>query len=420
MGRRTVTVAKGQMGSDLSILPRTLKPVETLDSESIKPPGPQIEQSLQPQETRKNTKNIAPKPAKEVNGPLPIIKPYVPPRPDHYYSPYASSTSPAAQSTNVTLAAISEKVNKILAPVHALGLKQINNLSPSKNLSLSHIPSNMPPHVPLHIPPQTATPSQPQAAGTVVEQEIITTVPLPRPEVIPPAITPNATRTGGRRGRGPRRRGSPIATGVIKVEPSASDSLVTLPSSRSRGIGRGSRSRGSRGGRASARGSAKGSARSGKRKRVEGGEEGNETDSSEEVTSLPTQSRSGRKIFQAANGTPIIKIDDVDSPQFPSAAKTGTTRGSGKKRASTSRTPGGASAVCKNCGRGHSPISNAIVFCDGCNKPWHMFCHDPPIKPEIVRIKEKEWFCSDCTVLKEERAKLSNKVAGGSMTLFEV
>jgi hypothetical protein len=79
-----------------------------------------------------------------------------------------------------------------------------------------------------------------------------------------------------------------------------------------------------------------------------------------------------------------------------------------------------ASDVCKNCGRGHSPLSNAIVFCDGCNTPWHQYCHDPPIKPEYLLIPDKEWFCSDCLILREDRVKLEGKVAGEGMSLAEV
>lgn len=52
--------------------------------------------------------------------------------------------------------------------------------------------------------------------------------------------------------------------------------------------------------------------------------------------------------------------------------------------------------MCRNCGRGHSPASNAIVFCDGCNGAWHQFCHDPLIGAEVVREVEREWVCSGC------------------------
>ena len=52
--------------------------------------------------------------------------------------------------------------------------------------------------------------------------------------------------------------------------------------------------------------------------------------------------------------------------------------------------------VCRVCQRGHSPSRNLIVFCDGCNTPYHQYCHDPPIEDDVVKVEEKEWFCSDC------------------------
>ena len=230
-------------------------------------------------------------------------------------------------------------------------------------------------------------------------------------------------RTGGRRGRGPRRRGSPIAVGTIKLEANAA-TLSGTPQSgkvggRSRG-GRGGRPRGSKGSRG-----ARGSMRNGKRKRSgdedEDGDGNEDTDSSENFTPLPTQSRSGRKIFQANSNPPIIKIDDdfvVDAS--PSSKTQRSLSGSGKKSKGNYRRPPGANALCKNCGRGHSPLRNVIVFCDGCNTPWHQYCHDPPIKGEVVQIEETEWFCADCAILREEKQWLNGTVAGDGMSLTEV
>ncbi len=39
---------------------------------------------------------------------------------------------------------------------------------------------------------------------------------------------------------------------------------------------------------------------------------------------------------------------------------------------------------------------NMIVFCDGCNTPYHQYCHDPPIEDEVVKVEEKEWLCVEC------------------------
>jgi hypothetical protein len=52
--------------------------------------------------------------------------------------------------------------------------------------------------------------------------------------------------------------------------------------------------------------------------------------------------------------------------------------------------------VCKKCLRGTSPASNMIVFCDGCNTPYHRYCHHPPIDQKVIDDLDKEWFCKGC------------------------
>lgn len=52
--------------------------------------------------------------------------------------------------------------------------------------------------------------------------------------------------------------------------------------------------------------------------------------------------------------------------------------------------------VCKICMRGHSPDFNLIVFCDGCNDPYHQLCHNPPIGRMFIEIPDAQWFCSEC------------------------
>ncbi|KAL9110806.1 MAG: hypothetical protein Q9187_008003, partial [Circinaria calcarea] len=235
----------------------------------------------------------------------------------------------------------------------------------------------------------------------------------------PTAMSRGASKTGGRRGRGGRRGGSPIARGTIRVHTIAdAGEEGTPPSGRARGPRRGNRGGRPRGSRA-----ARGSMRGGKRKRAseddEEGDEKDDTDASETFTPLPTQSRSGRKIFQAATNIPIIKIDDQSPAPSPSlAVPVSTVAIRGKRRGRYRRLPG-AAAVCKNCGRGHSPASNMIVFCDGCNKPWHQYCHDPPIRGDMAQIEEKEWFCADCTVLREEKEQLEGNISGEGMSLVE-
>lgn len=55
-----------------------------------------------------------------------------------------------------------------------------------------------------------------------------------------------------------------------------------------------------------------------------------------------------------------------------------------------------ATIVCVACGRGHSPNSNMIVFCDGCDTTWHQKCHDPPISDHVVEDQAAEWHCDRC------------------------
>ncbi|CAD6501035.1 BgTH12-06735 [Blumeria graminis f. sp. triticale] len=54
-------------------------------------------------------------------------------------------------------------------------------------------------------------------------------------------------------------------------------------------------------------------------------------------------------------------------------------------------------ALCKRCGRGHGPINNLIVFCDGCNLPWHQKCHEPIISETAVQDEGTAWFCAGCS-----------------------
>ena len=70
-----------------------------------------------------------------------------------------------------------------------------------------------------------------------------------------------------------------------------------------------------------------------------------------------------------------------------------------KKRAATSKkNPKNVeNALCKRCGRGHSPNNNQIVFCSSCTLGWHQMCHDPAISDEFVKDESLPWFCADCT-----------------------
>ena len=324
-----------------------------------------------------------------------------------YLSPYATSNvesvSPLAASSpqpdlpsDMSNPAFAEKVNEIIARAKANGGREVVRGSLEWEAAREAVLADM------QLPANPDAFSFTNSSGDLLHMD---------------------ARTGGRRGRGPRRRGSPVALSSIKLETTA-EGVLEMPQS-DRGGGRGRRGRvgkprSNRGAR-SARGGMKG----GKRKRSGGEDEeghGNgDTDSSETFTPLPTQSRSGRKIFQANSSTPIIKIDDnsVMDASPSSRPQTGLSESSKKKKSSYRRPPG-ANALCKNCGRGHSPSSNVIVFCDGCNTPWHQYCHDPPIKGAIVQIEEKEWFCADCMVSREEKHRIDGTAAGDGMSFTEV
>ncbi|KAL8949578.1 MAG: hypothetical protein Q9222_004326 [Ikaeria aurantiellina] len=226
-------------------------------------------------------------------------------------------------------------------------------------------------------------------------------------------------KSGARRARASR-------TPRIKIEtPDTAPALADTPvGSRGSGRGRARGTRANRGGRP--RGSRAGatSSRGNKRRKLDE-EEKDDSDVSEIITPLPTQSRSGRKITHANNFSPVvIDLEEQPTPSVPAiAVKPNVSvvddRMAGKQRRKKSVSRPGEASVCKNCGRGHSPASNMIVFCDGCNGPWHQFCHDPPISPEVIRIEEQEWYCANCQVLREEKAVVDGKVGAETLSIVE-
>jgi hypothetical protein len=95
------------------------------------------------------------------------------------------------------------------------------------------------------------------------------------------------------------------------------------------------------------------------------------------IMELPKITQSGRQIVKPAPFVPAVS-------QTPA-----------RKRGPTKRTQ--EQALCKRCGRGHSPQSNMIVFCDDCNLGWHQMCHDPTVSDETVKDETAPWFCADCS-----------------------
>lgn len=83
----------------------------------------------------------------------------------------------------------------------------------------------------------------------------------------------------------------------------------------------------------------------------------------------------------------VIKAPKAFTPP-PTAVTTKKRKGGSRKKE--------ANVVCIHCNRGHSPATNAIVFCDGCNNTWHQKCHDPPIDNQVILVEDMEWHCGKC------------------------
>ncbi|KAK2750941.1 hypothetical protein FQN57_000015 [Myotisia sp. PD_48] len=120
---------------------------------------------------------------------------------------------------------------------------------------------------------------------------------------------------------------------------------------------------------------------------IKAGKSASDSDSPEPYPTT-TQTKSGRQIHRP---TVLYKPENK-----PSTSASPDAQQPPKKRRRIYRKGKEVNVLCLQCDRGHSPDSNVIVFCDDCNGTWHQFCHDPPIEKEVVAVKEKEWFCSEC------------------------
>lgn len=110
-------------------------------------------------------------------------------------------------------------------------------------------------------------------------------------------------------------------------------------------------------------------------------------DESDEFTMATTQTKSGRTIHR-----PTVFVRQQEVTATPVAVK----QKSPPRKKKQVRKGKDINITCERCERGHSPMSNAIVFCDECNGAWHQFCHDPPIEMEVISVKELQWFCNEC------------------------
>ena len=292
-----------------------------------------------------------------------------------------------------------------------------------------------------------------EAAREAVLSQMVTSQDIAATPVL--KVTRGGVKTGGRRGRGGRRT-------KVKIE-EPDDALLKSLDGPPRAKNKGGRPRGSRaggtprGGRGggtpgSGRGGATpGSGRAGgnkggrprgsragnsaaalagrligrgikrkKRKDDDDDDEKDDTDASEEFTPIAATS-SGRRINQVKTFSPVVldPAKGLSSKSSQAAPRAPVFESPSTAKKARKRKKIGEAAVCINCGRGHSPNSNLIVFCDGCSTPWHQYCHDRPITPSFIQIEEKEWNCAECTAAREEMMHLTGKVRADRMTLSE-
>ena len=187
--------------------------------------------------------------------------------------------------------------------------------------------------------------------------------------------TPTRGDSASARGSRSNKRVSFPIVGVDTPSAMTHATPTSAPRGRPPGRPRGSRARGPT--RGTTRGNRGG--RGGKRKRADDDDDGGDTSDSE--TYAPTTTKSGRNVQKP---TTFVPPPQPSPPPMPSYKKKRTYR----------RNP--ESAVCKICLRGVSPASNMIVFCDGCNVPYHRYCHQPPIDQSVIDEVDKEWYCKQC------------------------
>ncbi|KAK4237444.1 hypothetical protein C8A03DRAFT_44698 [Achaetomium macrosporum] len=123
------------------------------------------------------------------------------------------------------------------------------------------------------------------------------------------------------------------------------------------------------------------------------------------TTSAPpiplTMTKSGRQVLKPAAYNPAAMDAASKKARNPAHSQYGSKR----TAASAEQT-----ALCKKCSRMHSPATNQMVFCDGCNDGWHQLCHEPWIVDEVVRDQSKAWFCGACLAKRERHAAKRQKL----------
>jgi hypothetical protein len=196
----------------------------------------------------------------------------------------------------------------------------------------------------------------------------------------------------GRRNQGERASVGSASSAGATIEPKPSAAGTPKPRGRPAGDKNGTPASGGKG-----KGGAKGSARGKKRKRAqeetdESSSEsiamsdlGDESDTDDAASipedTFPKVTQSGRAVVKPAQFVPAVS--DTSPKKRAASAK--------KNQKNVEN------ALCKRCGRGHSPTNNQIVFCTSCTLGWHQMCHDPAISDEFVKDVSLPWFCTDCS-----------------------
>ncbi|KAI0398381.1 hypothetical protein F5Y17DRAFT_410210 [Xylariaceae sp. FL0594] len=132
-------------------------------------------------------------------------------------------------------------------------------------------------------------------------------------------------------------------------------------------------------------------ARGTKRKRGKDDEDASSSLSDLSDSDMDSKSASKRAATKTKSGRHVQKPTQFNPNDAPGSQKR---KNYGKRTAEQ--------ALCKLCTRGLSPLTNQVVFCDGCNNCWHQLCHEPYIDDEFVKDENRSWFCGSCTSKREK------------------
>lgn len=224
----------------------------------------------------------------------------------------------------------------------------------------------------------------------------VTAVPT-APPMPPPPVMPSQqnSRVPGLVNIAPKPAAQPDQPPVVPPQSVASASVASSPTPSQSPTGR-QKTTNARQRREGTNGAKQGK----KRKRNEDSDDDNiraNDSSSESNFPIATQTKSGRHVHRPSLFVPPDPPATKQKEHSSDAPKGGVTNAtSSKKKRKVYRKGDELNVTCAHCQRGHSPPTNMIVFCDGCNRAWHQFCHDPPIEKEVIEVKEAEWFCGEC------------------------